>query len=99
MEFSRFWLNMADKEIKVHSLVIRIFPVIQRAKNDRSVQRKLPVYENVAILVNTKYGFINVVTDGKIIDDYICRDQPGKTGPKLGPPSSSLRFLSFGLVQ
>ena len=48
MGFGRFWLNMANKEIKVHvhSRVIRIFPMIQRAKNDRSVQRALPVYDN-----------------------------------------------------
>ena len=47
MGFSRFWLNMAVKEIKVHRRVIRmIFPMIQRVKNDRSVQRELPVYDN-----------------------------------------------------
>ena len=33
MGFSRFWLTMADKEIKVHRRVIRmIFTMIQRAK-------------------------------------------------------------------
>ena len=38
---------MADKEIKVHRRVIRmVFPRIQRAKNDRSVRRALPVYDN-----------------------------------------------------
>ena len=37
MGLSRFWLNMADKEIKIHRQVIRINPMIQRAKNDRSV--------------------------------------------------------------
>ena len=38
---------MADKEIKVHRRVIRmILPMIQRAKNDRSVRRALPVYDN-----------------------------------------------------
>ena len=47
MGFSRFWLNMADKKIKVHRRVIRvIFPMIQRAENDRSVLRALPVYDN-----------------------------------------------------
>ena len=47
MGFSRFWLTMADKEIKVHRRVIRmIFPMIQRAINDRSVRRALPVYDN-----------------------------------------------------
>ena len=48
MGFSRFWLNMADKEIKVHRRVIRvIFPMIQKATNDRSVRGALPVYDNV----------------------------------------------------
>ena len=38
---------MADKEIKVHDRVIcMIFSMIQRAKNDRSLQRALPVYDN-----------------------------------------------------
>ena len=47
MGFSRFWLTMVDKEIKVHRRVIRtIFPMIQRVKNDRSVRRALPVYNN-----------------------------------------------------
>ena len=47
MGFSQFWLTMADKEIKVHHRVIRmIFPMIQRAKNERSVRRALPVYDN-----------------------------------------------------
>ena len=32
MKFSRFWLNVVDKEIKVHHRVICIFPMIQRAK-------------------------------------------------------------------
>ena len=42
---------MADKEIKVHLRVIRmIFPMIQRAKNDRSVPRTLPVYDNDLIM-------------------------------------------------
>ena len=46
MGFSRYWLTMSDKEIKVHLRVIRmIFPMIQRAKNDRSVRRALPVYD------------------------------------------------------
>ena len=44
---------MADKEIKVHRRVIRmIFPMIQRAKNDRSVRRALPVYDSEEIHVN-----------------------------------------------
>ena len=42
---------MADNEIKVHRRVIRIFPMIQSAKNDRSVQRALPVYDNDFLLV------------------------------------------------
>ena len=47
MGFSRFGLTMADKKIKVHLRVIRmIFSLIQRADNDRSVQRALPVYDN-----------------------------------------------------
>ena len=46
MGFSRFWLTMADKEIKVHRRVIRIFSMIQRVKNDRSVRTALPVYDN-----------------------------------------------------
>ena len=47
MGFNRFWLTMADKEIKVHRRVIRmIFSMIQRAKNDMSVRRALPVYDN-----------------------------------------------------
>ena len=47
MGFRRFWLTMADKEIKVHRRVIRmILTMIQRAKNDRSVRRVLPVYDN-----------------------------------------------------
>ena len=47
MGFSRFWLTMADKEIKVHRRVIRmIFPMIHRAKNDRSLRRALPEYDN-----------------------------------------------------
>ena len=47
MGVSRFWLTMAEKEIKVHRRVIRmIFTMIQRAKNDRSVRRRLPVYDN-----------------------------------------------------
>ena len=55
MGFSRFWLNMAVEEIKVHSRVIRIiFPMIQRAKNDRSVQRALPVYDNGVFLHRQK---------------------------------------------
>ena len=50
MGFSRFWLAMADKEIKVHRRVIcMIFPMNQRAKNDRSVRRALPVYDNVFV--------------------------------------------------
>ena len=48
--FSRFWLTMADTEIKVHRRVIRmIFPMIQRAKKDRSVLEALPVYDNGAV--------------------------------------------------
>ena len=55
MGFSRFWLTMADKEIKVHRRVIRmILPIIQRAKNDRSVQRALPVYDNGAFRILSK---------------------------------------------
>ena len=47
MGFGRFWLTMADKTIKVHRRVIRkVFPMIQRAENDRSVRRALPVYDN-----------------------------------------------------
>ena len=43
---------MADKEIKVHRRVIRmIFTIIQRAKNDRSVRRALPVYDNDVIAI------------------------------------------------
>ena len=41
MGFSRFWLTMADKKSQVHRQVIRmVFPMIQRAENDRSVRRK-----------------------------------------------------------
>ena len=47
MGFSRFWLTMVDKEIKVHHRVLHmIFPMIQRTKNDRSVRRAPPVYDN-----------------------------------------------------
>ena len=50
MGFSRFWLTVADKEIKVHRRVIRmIIPMIQRSKNDRSVRRVLPVYDNAGL--------------------------------------------------
>ena len=36
-----------SKKIKVHRRVIRmIFPLIQRAKNDRSAGKVLPVYDN-----------------------------------------------------
>ena len=46
MGYSQFCLNMADKN-KVHRRVIRmIFLMIQRAENDRSVWRVLPVYDN-----------------------------------------------------
>ena len=47
MGFNQFWVNMAEKEIKVHRRVIRlIFPMIQRTKNNKSVQRAIPVYNN-----------------------------------------------------
>ena len=50
MGLSRFWLTMADKEIKVHRRVIRmIFPMIKRAKKHRSVQSVLPVYDNALL--------------------------------------------------
>ena len=50
---------MADKEIKVNRRVIRmIFPMIQRAKNDRLVQRALPVYENASTALLWKPAFI-----------------------------------------
>ena len=53
MGFSRYWLNMADKKIKVHRRVIRmIFPMIRRAENGRSVLRALPVYDNEIVLDN-----------------------------------------------
>ena len=49
MGFSRFRLTMADKKIKVHRRAIRmIFSMIQRAEDDRSVLRALPVYDNVS---------------------------------------------------
>ena len=52
MGFRRFGLKIADKEIKVHSQVIHmIFLMIQRAKNDRSVQRALLVYDNWLVQV------------------------------------------------
>ena len=51
MGFSRFWLTMAVKEIKLHRRVIcMIFPIIQRAKNDRSVWTALLVYDNVSLV-------------------------------------------------
>ena len=46
MGFSRLWLNIADKDIKVHT---EIFPMIQRAKNDRSVQGALPALRQCVI--------------------------------------------------
>ena len=50
MGFSRFWLTVVDKEFKVHHRVIRmIFPMNQRAKNDRSVRRALPVYDSALL--------------------------------------------------
>ena len=56
MGFSRFWLTMADKEIKVHRRVIRmIFPMIHRAKNNRLVRRALPVYDNDVKTENSIY--------------------------------------------
>ena len=40
--------NNGGQKIKVHDRVIRmVFPMIQRAENDRSVWRALPVYDNV----------------------------------------------------
>ena len=68
MGYSQFWLNMADKEIKVHRGVVRmIFPMIHRAKNDRSVRRALPVYDNgdnsVNILGIERYGVSRSTTD------------------------------------
>ena len=45
MGFSRVWLTMAEKEIKVQVFRM-VFPMNQRAKNDRSVRRALPVYDN-----------------------------------------------------
>ena len=36
---------MADKEIKIHRRVIRIFPMT-KGENDRSVRRALPVHDN-----------------------------------------------------
>ena len=39
---SQFWLNMAGQETKVHRRVIpMIFPMIQRAKNDRLVREQV----------------------------------------------------------
>ena len=48
MGISRFWLTMADKEIKVRRRITRM---IQMAKNDRSVRRALPVYDNADVEV------------------------------------------------
>ena len=60
-ELGNFWLNMAAKEIKVHRRIrcIRMeFPMIQRAKNDRSVQKALPVYDIDRICIR-EYNWIN----------------------------------------
>ena len=35
MGFIQFWINMADKEIKVHQQVIQIFPMIESKNKDR----------------------------------------------------------------
>ena len=55
MGYSQFWLYMADKEIKLHRRVIRmIVPMIHRAKNDRSVRRAQPVYDNTMGMLRTR---------------------------------------------
>ena len=47
MGFRRFLANNDGQKIKVHRRIIRmVFPMIQRAKNDRAVLRALPVYDN-----------------------------------------------------
>ena len=47
MRFIQFWINMADKEIKVHWRVIQmIYHVTQMANNDRLVQSACLFYDN-----------------------------------------------------
>ena len=64
---------MADKELKVHRRIIcMIFPMIQRAKNDRSVRRALPVYDNEQIV----YTYCTVL---------YCRDSAISGTPRFDP--------------
>ena len=50
---------MADKTIKVHRRVTRmIFPIIQSAKNDRSVRRALPVYDNELTSIELEFRVV-----------------------------------------
>ena len=46
MGFIQFWINIADKEIKVHQRVIQIFPMIESENKDRPVQSACLFYDN-----------------------------------------------------
>ena len=73
MGISQFWLHMADKEIKIHRRVIRmIFPMIQRAKNNRSVRTALYVDDNGVTAVSTCYSLVDLRHYYSILSTFDC---------------------------
>ena len=65
MGFSQFWLNMADKEIKVHRQVIRmIFPMIQK-----DVKRQVNVETATCLRQCHRVGqFLMPTLSGKLLN-------------------------------